>query len=418
METELRQRQKGAQVPEAVVEGEAPKGHPGGEIKHGGAAQILRLLLFLTYFMSACCSIVATQFIGAPLYWYNKDLYYAYMALTKQSFGIFVTTLTQNWAPTAVRVSGDDSVAGQLKRTEDGRVELHFPDRVVMIGNHQIYSDWLYFWWAAYTNVPQMHGHIYIILKQSLSYVPIIGWGMRFYGFIFMSRKMATDQPRLAHRLQKLKTVHSGPLSGTSGLDPMWLLIFPEGTNLSANTRKKSVAWAEKQGIKDFQHVLLPRSTGTFFCLNELKGTVDYVYDCTVAYGGIPRGEYGQDLFSLRSMYLQGRPPPSVNMFWRRFAIADMPLDDSEKFDLWLRERWQEKDVLLEHFVQNGSFPSDKAAINKDSNGTAREDVIDTEVKLAHWWEVGNIFIMLATFALIANILARVWNTALYGKQS
>ena len=133
-----------------------------------------------------------------------------------------------------------------------------------------------------------MHGHIYIILKESLSYVPVIGWGMRFYGFVFMSRKMATDQPRLAHRLQKLKTVHSGPMSGTSGLDPMWLLLFPEGTNLSANTRKKSVAWAEKQGIKDFQHVLLPRSTGTFFCLNELKGTVDYVYDCTVAYGGIP----------------------------------------------------------------------------------------------------------------------------------
>jgi len=418
METELRQRRKGAQVPEAAVEEEASKGHPGGKIKHGGAAQILRLLLVVTYFMSACCSIVATQFIGAPLYWINRDLYYAYMALTKQSFGIFVTTLTQWWAPTAVRVSGDASVAGQLKRTEDGRVELHFPGRVVLIANHQIYSDWLYFWWAAYTNLPQMHGHIYIILKQSLSYVPVIGWGMRFYGFVFMSRKMATDQPRLAYRLQKLKTVHSGPMSGSSGLDPMWLMIFPEGTNLSANTRKKSLAWAEKQGIKDFQHVLLPRSTGTFFCLNELKGTIDYVYDCTVAYGGIPRGEYGQDLFSLRSMYLQGRPPPSVNMFWRRFAVADMPLDDHEKFDLWLTERWSEKDVLLEHFVEHGSFPNTKAAINGVSNGAAKDNVIETEVKLAHWWEVGNIFIMLATFGLVANILARLWTAALYGKQS
>jgi lysocardiolipin and lysophospholipid acyltransferase len=117
-------------------------------------------------------------------------------------------------------------------------------------------------------------------------------------------------------------------------------------------------------------------------------------------------------------MYLQGRPPPSVNMFWRRLAIADMPLDDHEKFDLWLRERWHEKDALLEHFVEHGSFPSDKAAINGVANGTAKDEVIEAEVKLAHWWEVGNIFIMLATFGLIANILARVWNTALYGKQS
>lgn len=82
--------------------------------------------------------IVVTQFFGVPLYWINRDLYYAYMALTKQSFGIFVTTLTKWWAPTVVRISGDASVAGQLKRTADGRVECHFPDRIVMIANHQV----------------------------------------------------------------------------------------------------------------------------------------------------------------------------------------------------------------------------------------------------------------------------------------
>ncbi len=82
--------------------------------------------------------IVATQFLGVPLYWINRDLYYAYMALTKQSFGIFVTTLTNWWAPTVVRISGDASVAGQLKRTADGRVECHFPDRLVLIANHQV----------------------------------------------------------------------------------------------------------------------------------------------------------------------------------------------------------------------------------------------------------------------------------------
>jgi 1-acyl-sn-glycerol-3-phosphate acyltransferase len=89
-------------------------------------------------------SIVTTQFIGAPLYWINRDLYYAYMALTKQSFGVFVTTLTQWWAPTVVRVSGDASVAGQIKRTEDGRVELHFPGRLVLIANHQVWKEILF----------------------------------------------------------------------------------------------------------------------------------------------------------------------------------------------------------------------------------------------------------------------------------
>lgn len=138
-----------------------------------------------------------------------------------------------------------------------------------------------------YANKPQMHGYIYIILKESLKYVPLIGPGMMFYGFIFMSRKMAVDQPRMAHRLQKLKMQHTAP-DGSTYLDPMWLLLFPEGTNLSDNGRAKSAKWAAKIGIKDLEHVLLPRSTGMFFCLNELKGSVEYVYDCTVAYEGVP----------------------------------------------------------------------------------------------------------------------------------
>ena len=98
---------------------------------------------------------------------------------------------------------------------------------------------------------------------------------------------MTVDRPRLAHRLQKLKMHHTGP-DGNSYLDPMWLLLFPEGTNLSGNGRKKSASWAEKTGLKDPQHLMLPRSTGMYFCLTELKGTVDYVYDCTVAYEGVP----------------------------------------------------------------------------------------------------------------------------------
>lgn len=233
-------------------------------------------------------SIIVTQILGSPLYFINRDLYYAYMALTKQSFGLIITTGTKWFSPTTIRISGDDSVAGQMRKTKDGRVEFSFPDRLLMIANHQIYSDWLYLWWMGYANNPQMHGHLYIILKDTLRYLPVLGMGMMFYGFIFMSRKMSSDAPRLAHRLKQLKTRHSGPMSGANGLDPMWLLLFPEGTNASNNGRAKSAKWAEKQGIADLRHILLPRATGTFFVLNELKGTVDWVYDCTVAYEGVP----------------------------------------------------------------------------------------------------------------------------------
>lgn len=143
------------------------------------------------------------------------------------------------------------------------------------------------------------------------------------------------------------------------------------------------------------------------------------------------RGEYGQDLFTLRSMYLQGRPPPSVNMYWRRFAIADMPLHDQDAFDLWLRERWSEKDSYIEYFLNNGQFPANKAALKDNRSalkditngstlvnpGTTKEGHIETQVKLAHWWEIGNIFVILASAGLIANLGAKAWNLAIYGKE-
>jgi len=34
------------------------------------------------------------------------------------------------------------------------------------------------------------------------------------------------------------------------------------------------------------KYTLLPRSTGLFFCLQQLQGTVEWVYDCTIAYEG------------------------------------------------------------------------------------------------------------------------------------
>lgn len=256
------------------------------QTEHGLAVQLLRMLLFASWFNGCCMVIVATQLLGSPLYFYDKDWYYAYMALTKQSFGLVVTTITQWFSPTKIRVSGDASVQEQLRQASDGRLVTLFPERLVLIANHQIYTDWIYLWWSAYTS--RMHGHIYIVLKESLKHIPLMGWGMQFYGFIFMARKWADDKPRLQHRLQKLKAQHGGPMAGSSSYDPMWFLLYPEGTNMSPNTSRKNHEWAVKQGIPDMEHVLLPRSTGLQFCLQELKGTVNWVYDCTVGYEGTP----------------------------------------------------------------------------------------------------------------------------------
>ncbi|PHH71661.1 hypothetical protein CDD80_5076 [Ophiocordyceps camponoti-rufipedis] len=331
--------------------------HSWGKEAFGLLIQLLRSIVLIVYFIICSAFIIASQVIGSPLYWIDRDWFYAYAAFTKRSFALTATLMTHIWGPTTVRISGDASVVDQIKPTPDGGVQFSFPERLVLVANHQIYTDWLYLWWVAYANRPTMAGHLYIILKESLKYVPFIGASMAYYGFIFMSRKMATDQPRLAYRINKLKTKKMAP-DGRPYLDPMWLLLFPEGTNLSPNGRKKSAQWAKKNGLRDPDHVLLPRSTGIFFCLNQLKGTVDSVYDCTVAYEGVPRGRFGEELFGLVSTYLGGRSPKSVNLYWRRYRLADLPLDDAAEFDEWLRDEWYKKDELMEGYLKTGRFPA------------------------------------------------------------
>jgi 1-acyl-sn-glycerol-3-phosphate acyltransferase len=216
-----------------------------------------------------------------------------------------------------------------------------------------LYTDWLYLWWVAYTN--NMHGYIYIILKESLKNIPIIGWGAQFYNFIFLKRKWEQDKASFQQHLNQLNNPN----------DPMWLLIFPEGTNLAKGTREKSSEWAKKQGLQDMKHQLLPRSKGLQFCLQNLRESTEWLYDCTIGYEGIPPGEFGQDIFTLRSSMFEGRPPKSVNMHFRRFKIADIPIDNDKAFDVWLRNRWREKDYLLEHFAQYNRFPEDATWITK-----------------------------------------------------
>ena len=89
-------------------------------------------------------------------------------------------------------------------------------------------------------------------------------------------------------------------------------------------------------------------------------------------------------------------------MHWRRFAVKDIPVQDHEAFGEWVTERWREKDELLETFYNTGRFPGDDTT-NKQG------EYIETDVRLQSRLEIGQIFIVLAAFAMVANVLVKLW---------
>lgn len=95
--------------------------------------------------------------------------------------------------------------------------------------------------------------------------------------------------------------------------------------------------------------------------------------------------------------------------------MSTIPLDDQNAFAAWLSERWNEKDKLLQEFMDTGRFPADAELTIRNDVGQTKADngYINTEVRLEKWYEVGQIFVTLAAVALIADILAKLWNMLL-----
>jgi lysocardiolipin and lysophospholipid acyltransferase len=98
-----------------------------------------------------------------------------------------------------------------------------------------------------------------------------------------------------------------------------------------------------------------------------------------------------------------------VNFYWRRFRVADMPLDNAEKFELWLRDRWYEKDAFMEQYLSTGRFPASESKEGSDDGV-----FIETEVRTKYWWEIAQVFVIVGTCRLLWNAITNAISRLVY----
>lgn len=92
-------------------------------------------------------------------------------------------------------------------------------------------------------------------------------------------------------------------------------------------------------------------------------------------------------------------------MYWRRFALSSMPLDDSHAFEHWLRARWTEKDRLMEGYYRTGRFPADVGASKRRDGKIIRgAGHIETEIRPTHWYEFLQVFAPIGLVALVLYV--------------
>ena len=105
-------------------------------------------------------------------------------------------------------------------------------------------------------------------------------------------------------------------------------------------------------------------------------------------------------------------------MYWRRFAVSEIPINDPQAFDEWLLERWREKDRLLEGYLQTGRFPANDGE-GEAPNGalfskTARDEgYIETEIRAKTPFEFLQIYVPMAALYLIIRLIGQFWHLLL-----
>jgi 1-acyl-sn-glycerol-3-phosphate acyltransferase len=300
----------------------------------------------MAYVAIQACIVAFVPFCMLPIALISPRFYRYLMLGARQYVCTVWLVLTHLFAPSTFVLSTDDDALWY--KTADGvRDHIHFSERGILMSNHQLYSDWIYLWGTLYTS--NVHHALTITLKRSIKFIPVVGWGMQLLSFIFLDRNWQRDSKTIERQLQ---------LAKQRTTEPYLLLVFPEGTTISKGNRAKSVAFANKLGIRDMDHLLLPRATGLYHCVKLLRGNAgfDYIYDLTYGYSGMPADAIPEDYYSLNRTFVQGEYPPKVHVHVRRFLVKDIPTEDEAEFAEWLRARWAEKDALLKGFYQRQKF--------------------------------------------------------------
>lgn len=360
--------------------------------RHSLPIVILRTAFITPLFILGCLSISLTQFLTLLVFKNNSDVKQAIINNTKNHFVILISYITTIVNPCKIEITIDETTvpnSDHFTVDESNNIHTMFQPNSVLISNHQIYTDWLYLWFLTYTS--KFGNSVFIILKD-LSKIPVLGYGMKNYNFLFLSRKWEKDKIVLTNQLLEIdaNARGMGPANGVqligsssttnkeftkwpqgSNVNKIWpyeLILFPEGTVPSDRTTKKSAEFIASRELPPLKHVLLPRIRGLFLALKKLKNSVEIVYDITTAYSGLTEDQYGEIEYSLKRFYLKGYGPPKINYYIKGWKLKDIPLgedvddiddileQDLKKFEDWLLKIWYEKDKLMDNHYKLGNW--------------------------------------------------------------
>lgn len=202
--------------------------------------------------------------------------------------------------------------------------------------NHTYEIDWLLGWMIA----DRIHllGNCKAYIKKALQYMPVLGWAWKFSEFVILERSFEKDKEIIHTQIKEL----------AEHPDPMWLLMFPEGTRFTPDKHKASEDFARQRNLPELKYHLQPRTRGFIASLPSMKGKVPSVYDIVVAF------KDDEPIKPTISNLMQGNTI-TAHVYMKRTPMEDLPASEPEQ-EKFLRDMFVRKDKLRDSFIRTGDF--------------------------------------------------------------
>ncbi|XP_035686310.1 1-acyl-sn-glycerol-3-phosphate acyltransferase delta-like isoform X2 [Branchiostoma floridae] len=233
--------------------------------------------------------------------------------------------LNEWWAGSTINMYGTDADIGRIGK-----------ENAVLLMNHKYETDMISGW-----TVCERFGCLgtsRALIKESVKYLPVVGWTMFFIEFLFLKRDYEEDKRTIVKQLKELQNYP----------DNFWLLLFCEGTRFTAEKHEKSMEVARKKGVPELKHHLLPRTRGFLLCAQGIREYIPAFYDVEIHF---PNGSAEPTLMGL----LKGEAQ-HAHIYVRRIPTEEVP-EDEDACAEYCHELYRIKDRNFEYFEQNGRFP-------------------------------------------------------------
>ncbi|EJW01295.1 hypothetical protein EDEG_00512 [Edhazardia aedis USNM 41457] len=186
--------------------------------------------LIAIFYITISTLSVLIMFLVRSVLFFNKDLQHKFTMIVKHSWLCLTSTILCFYFPKDIYICYDKLIfrnnCNQTRIRNNNQIN-RIRDKYIILSNHYTNFDWIFIL-CAFRKM-DFYENLVIILKESLSHVPIYGYGMKVFGYIFLSRNWSKDREILDLGLQNLKQK-----------EEFYLLLFPEGTIICSETHEKS----------------------------------------------------------------------------------------------------------------------------------------------------------------------------------